>query len=44
MGMFADYGAMRFALMDVRASLDPNAPAVPPSTWERIQSRIRSFF
>jgi hypothetical protein len=42
--MFADYGAMRFALMDVRASLDPNAPAAPPSSWERFQSRIRSFF
>jgi len=44
MSSFADYGAMRFALMEVRASLDPKAPPVPLSAWERFQNRIRSFF
>lgn len=44
MNTFADYGAMRFALMDLRASLDPKAPAAPPTAWERFQARVRSFF
>jgi hypothetical protein len=44
MSTFADYGAMRFALMDVRASLDPKAPPAAPTAWERFQARIRRFF
>jgi hypothetical protein len=44
MSSFADYGAMRFALMEVSASLDPKAPPAPPSAWERFRTRIRSFF
>ncbi|MGB2874502.1 MAG: hypothetical protein WBB76_03415 [Gaiellaceae bacterium] len=41
---FADYGAVRFALMELRANLDPKAPPVPPTAWERFQTRVRSFF
>ena len=44
MSTFADYGAMRFALMEVRSSLDPKAPPAPPTAWERLQDRIRKFF
>jgi hypothetical protein len=44
MGNFADYGAMRFALMEVRASFDPKAPPAPPTAWERLQIRIRNLF
>jgi len=44
MGTFADYGAMRFALMEMRSSLDPKAPAVRPTAWERFQTHIRKFF
>ena len=44
MSTFADYGAMRFALMQVSSSLDPKAPPVPPTAWERLQARIRKFF
>jgi hypothetical protein len=40
----ADYGAMRFALMNLAASLDPKAPPVPPTAWERLQIRLRAFF
>jgi hypothetical protein len=40
---FADYGAMRFALMDLRASLDPKAPPAPPTAWERLQTRVRNL-
>jgi hypothetical protein len=43
MSTFADYGAVRFALMEVRASLDPKAPPEPPSAWERFQARVRSL-
>ena len=44
MTTFPDYGAMRFALMDLRASLDPKAPPAPPTTWERLQDLVRRFF
>jgi hypothetical protein len=44
MSTFADYGAMRFALMEVRSSLDPKAPPAPLTAWERFQDRIRKFF
>ncbi len=44
MSSFADYGAMRFALMEVRSSLDPKAPPAAPTTWERLHDRIRRFF
>jgi hypothetical protein len=44
MSTFADYGAMRFALMEVRSSLDPKAPPAPPTAWERFQARIRRVF
>ena len=44
MSSFADYGAIRFALMDVRASLDPKAPPAPPTNWERFRARIRKVF
>jgi hypothetical protein len=40
---FADYGAVRFALMDLSASLDPKAPPAPPSAWERLQARVRKL-
>jgi hypothetical protein len=43
MTTFPDYGAIRFVLMDLRASLDPKAPPTPPTAWERLQGRIRSF-
>jgi hypothetical protein len=42
--MFGDYGAMRIALMDLSASLDPKAPPAPPTAWERLQTRLRNFF
>jgi hypothetical protein len=44
MNTFADYGAIRFALMDLRANLDPKAPPVPPTAWERLQARVRKVF
>jgi hypothetical protein len=44
MSTFADYGAMRFALMDLRANLDPKAPPAPPTAWERLQARVRKLF
>jgi hypothetical protein len=44
MSTFADYGGMRFALMEVRSSLDPKAPPAPPTAWERFQARIRRGF
>jgi hypothetical protein len=40
----ADYGAVRFVLMNLAASFDPKAPAVPPSSWERFQTRLRNLF
>jgi hypothetical protein len=44
MNTFADYGAIRFALMDLRANLDPKAPPEPPTAWERLQARVRKVF
>jgi hypothetical protein len=44
MSSFADYGAMRFTLMEVSSSLDPKAPPAAPTAWERLQDRIRRFF
>jgi hypothetical protein len=44
MSTFADYGAIRFALMEVPSSLDPKAPPVPLTAWERFRDRIRSLF
>jgi hypothetical protein len=40
----ADYGAVRFVLMNLAASFDPNAAPVPPSAWERFQTRLRNLF
>jgi hypothetical protein len=38
---YPDYGAVRIALINLTASLDPKAPPAPPTTWERLRDRLR---
>jgi hypothetical protein len=43
MTTFPDYGAVRYALADMVARLEPNAPPAPPSRWERFTTRLREL-
>jgi hypothetical protein len=44
MTTFPEYAAVRYALADMVARLEPNAPAVSPTRWERWRTRIREIF
>jgi hypothetical protein len=44
MTTFPEYAAVRYALADLAGRLDPNAPPVPLTLWERCRMRIRGLF
>jgi hypothetical protein len=44
MTTFPEYAAVRYALADLVARLEPNAAPVPPSLWERCRMRLRKVF
>jgi hypothetical protein len=44
MTTYPEYAAVRYALADLTALLDPNAPPVPLTLWERCRMRLRELF
>ncbi len=43
MTTYPEYAALRYALADLVAQLEPNAVPVPPSLWERWRTRLREL-